>query len=175
MRLSSRPPALRNGRGNGREGKSADDIAKRGETAERPTTRTHATSGKYRRARPLGMTVESPEFADCSTEFSCYVARSGRTWAARSVRRARRFAARDRPLARATTGGTRARGVRSVARGQGSTVGSRDMRAYERSRGGERLEREMVNAPIREDGTARGGGSAYTSSHLMPACSVVIN
>lgn len=39
------------------------------------------------------------------------------------------------------------------------------------------------NAPIRENGAAagRGGGrrwgreSAYTSSHLMPACSVVIN
>lgn len=69
------PPA-----GTGAEGKSRGPDVAKGETAA-AAEYAHArnTPGEYRRARPLGMTVESPEFADCSTEFSCYVARSGRT------------------------------------------------------------------------------------------------
>lgn len=66
-------PALQAGRGNGR----GRETPTRSDGAE-PATRAHAKSSGAR-ARPLGMTVESPEFADCSTEFSCYVARSGRT------------------------------------------------------------------------------------------------
>lgn len=53
-------------------------------------------------------------------------------------------------------------------------------RVRERSRGGERPERETAERPYsreRRGALDRGWGRepAYTSSHLMPACSVVIN
>jgi len=139
---------------------------------KREGTRVSMTSRQRRRkkrrrsqssgeSQSIGMTIESPEFVDCSTEFNCYVARSGRTWEPWSTRNAHRFAARDRPVAWAATGRTRARGgnvLTHVVAGEG------DMRTQNTGEGRTQANAHAVGMP-----------TLVTSTPVMLACSVVIN